>query len=73
MSMSKKDYVAIAETLRDVRAGYIETLPREAVDRVAIALSRKFKADNPLFDKDRFLHLVHQRQGGRGREVTNRG
>ena len=52
MSMTKKHYVAIAETLRDA------PIDSAARAHVALALIKVFQADNPSFDPTRFAAAV---------------
>jgi len=51
--MTRKDYVAIADALRNVKptASHVWELQWKS-DRVALA--NVFAADNPRFDRDRF-------------------
>lgn len=56
--MSKKDYRLIAEVIRnqynyDARGGNVSW--KLAVRNVAVAMSEKLQADNPRFDRDKFL------------------
>lgn len=56
--MTKKDYVAIAAVIRDVRTGPIaakNTAARLVLHRVALEVSAVCAADNDRFDEDRFL------------------
>lgn len=51
--MTRKDYVAIAQTISKVRA---EAFNKEdALDRLTDEMSRLLKADNPRFDRERFV------------------
>lgn len=60
-TMTKKDYEAIARTVRgSLEAISATELPhtasvREAIKHTAVDLSRIFAADNPRFDRARFL------------------
>ncbi len=58
--MTKKEYVAIAEVIRDVRKDYgnsgsTDAGAREALDTLTSNLADVFKADNTAFDRDRFV------------------
>lgn len=53
--MHKKDYEAIAEVFRDAfRFGYKGT-PNEVISDLARSMAIVLRADNPRFDRDRFL------------------
>lgn len=57
--MSRKDYEAMATALRVKMESYSDTdryvTAREAVRQVAGALADVFAADNPRFDRKRFM------------------
>ena len=61
--MSKKDYILIAETISaqletsSLEDGHPDASYNEglAIKRTAHALADAFAADNPRFDRDRFL------------------
>lgn len=56
--MTKKDYVAIAARIKDVREAYRVKNDGRALAgaaEVAISLSTIFAEDNPRFDRSRFL------------------
>lgn len=55
MSMSKKDYEAIAQAINGVRAA--DTTPERvwAIGSVCNALASVMSANNPSFDRARFL------------------
>lgn len=61
MSMSKKDYIAIASAIRSERSCWPkdESLGDEfayaALRSVTSRLAEVFAADNPRFDRNRFL------------------
>lgn len=65
--MSRKDYVAVAEVLRETLAtiredesnGLGENIePDAVVMNVAYGLARVYEADNPNFDRDRFINAA---------------
>jgi hypothetical protein len=65
MTTSKKDYEAVAEAVKEVRVRFTED-PRsaagpagEAVFQLTIRLADIFEADNPNFDRFRFLEATH--------------
>lgn len=62
MALSKKHYVAIANELRDLE------IPKTNKAKVAQALARVMRADNPRFDLDRFYSAV----GADPREAKSR-
>ena len=51
--MTRKDYIAIAETLRDLPQT-VRILP----EQIAYAISEAFERDNPRFDREHFLAVV---------------
>lgn len=59
--MTKKDYIAIAKCIADARANpehfYVSAEPQytRGVNSAAVALAVALKADNPRFDRERFL------------------
>jgi len=59
--MTRKDYILIADAIRDALAADIEfdiAMPeREAsgIHRAALRLSDRLEQDNPLFDREMFL------------------
>lgn len=62
MSMSKKDYVAIAERLKSVEPGFVSLHEGGAMTerkhgwRLAVhAVADACQRDNPRFDRQRFL------------------
>lgn len=59
--MSRKDYVAIAETLRyqlDAHLGQVEVNHANGVADAAKALATTFGNDNPNFDREKFLYAA---------------
>lgn len=52
--MTKKDYIAIAKILKEVR-GTNYKHPENMCDHVAYRLCDVFQADNSAFDRNRFL------------------
>ncbi len=54
MSMSRKDYVAIAAIFKE-RAASEDDTTRFAIRELAIALAYDFGSKNPLFDEVRFM------------------
>jgi hypothetical protein len=53
--MTKKDYIAIAAALKQTLR-YCETdYQRRGVQRASLTLADMLAADNPLFDRARFL------------------
>lgn len=55
MSMSKKDYVAVARIISNTRELCQAKEAREATTYIASDLAREFVKDNPRFDSDKFL------------------
>ena len=56
--MSKKDYIKIAEKIRQARYGDLVSDTKEyqhGIDRTVLALVEVLEADNSLFDEARFL------------------
>ena len=55
MAMSKKDYVAIAANIKEnyIAANSVDS--RDAIREVAFDLTKAFAADNPRFDRVKFL------------------
>jgi hypothetical protein len=54
--MSRKDYVAIAEAIREAKRETAETLGSSYVLRLAAEeIARALKRDNARFDRERFL------------------
>jgi len=54
MAMSRKHYVQLAQEIQDVRLqGWIE--PEQAITALAEQIADVLQADNPAFDRDRFL------------------
>jgi hypothetical protein len=56
--MSRKDYVLIASTISEERAiakGQFEEIGAAALASFAERLADKLAADNPRFDRDRFI------------------
>lgn len=59
--MTRKDYIVIAEALREAEEIARQTIGPEGVRAVTIAgdrLAQVLKADNPRFDRYRFLHAA---------------
>jgi hypothetical protein len=58
--MTKKDYILIAKALRESRL-YCETeSQRRGVQRAELTIARALKADNPRFDRERFLEACKE-------------
>lgn len=57
MSMSKKNYVAIAAIIQNARANTSpeDKVAREAITYIASDLARVFARDNSRFNSDKFL------------------
>lgn len=55
MAMSRKHYEQIAAEIAEARNLRIDTGERVAIDIVAARLANVFAADNPRFDRGRFL------------------
>jgi hypothetical protein len=53
--VTRKDYEAIASCIRGEREGWSQPEPRIAVSRIARHLAEIMAADNPRFDRKRFL------------------
>lgn len=62
MSMSKKDYVAIADVLNAIL--WMEDSCPLTMARVTAALSIVFEEDNPRFDEARFRAAALKQQDG---------
>lgn len=62
MSMSKKDYVVIAEVLRKMRDSAANPDEQGLVLATAYKLATEFAQDNALFDKARFIAAVKGKQ-----------
>lgn len=68
MSTSKKDYESIAAALRDpdliddvaTSVGVDPSVARRAVEVVASAVADVFEADNPRFDRARWLAAIRR-------------
>ena len=61
--MTRKDYVAIAEAIREEWAAWEEAGPNSDTGKwacadVAVKLCEVFAADNPRFDEERFLEAA---------------
>ena len=69
MSMSKKDFIALADTLRAVRASYAPNwnpnLFRACDDHVT-ALADFCQRQNPAFNRDRWLDYIAGKCGPSG-------
>jgi hypothetical protein len=50
--MTRKDYVLIAQTLAQFTGDSGDVIDR---DKMTLALAKVLQADNPRFDRDRFL------------------
>lgn len=56
--MTKKDYELIARVLNDTnkfQQDFIEVSARQVLDQVAANLATQLEAENPLFDRTKFL------------------
>jgi hypothetical protein len=63
MAMSKKHYTAIADVLNKWHAHYgPDNHETEVIDLIGTDLSEVFAADNPNFDRERFMAAVTQRR-----------
>lgn len=58
--MTKKDYILIADALREARDGTVfwSGAPDEVINLVANRIADKLQADNPRFDRKRFLEAT---------------
>jgi hypothetical protein len=56
--MSKKDYVAIADTVRELRNSSV--LGTDGWDRIIHKLVKVFQQDNPRFDSQRFWEYIER-------------
>lgn len=54
-NMTKKHFIAIAETIKWERDQTGSSAGREAIEAVAFALADEFKCFNSSFDKERFI------------------
>jgi hypothetical protein len=70
MTTSKKDYIAVAGAIKEVREKFTEDPHSsagpagEAVFQMTIRLADIFEADNPSFDRFRFLEATHAEEVG---------
>lgn len=59
MSMTKKDYELIANTIKSTLGTYGGTVSHNnckyAINDLALAIANELKLDNPKFDRDKFL------------------
>ena len=63
--MSKKDYILLAAALRDV----VEEVRRQGGFRRAVTvIEDALAADNPRFDREKFLEAVYGVQGDGGKK-----
>ena len=65
MPLSKKYYEEIAESLCDAHSIIPKRMGEDChlvLDQLTNALAQNFKADNPRFDKERFLKAVHAKK-----------
>ena len=56
--MTKKDYIVIAAAIRETRDQEFDHSAIEAIDRVAERIADKLQADNPRFNRQRFLEAT---------------
>jgi hypothetical protein len=67
MAMSKKDYVTVARILHKQLKGWSSDpanwVAAQAVEETAEELADSFAADNPRFDKVRFMNAVEEGMG----------
>lgn len=54
MSASKKDFEAVAASIRQVRGMYPDEVAQNALNAVVVYLCHDFAAMNPRFDAERF-------------------
>lgn len=54
--MTRKDYVMLANILRNVRGGMLGSI--ETVDTIVKNLAIELHADNPRFDPERFKSAI---------------
>lgn len=56
MAMTAKHFAALADVISEERANFPTDLSvQNALDNVTFGMAKVFKADNPRFDRDRFL------------------
>ena len=67
MSMSKKDYVAIADAINDVL--WQKNIDLVTISVVSIALAEVFLKDNPKFQHNTFIQACYAEQ----KEINNVG
>ena len=69
--MTKKDYIAIGRELREfpVNTGRTVLTPESAKILIAQRLANVFQADNPRFNRERFLNFVAGKCGPNGGKV----
>ena len=65
MSMSKKDYVAIADAINEVL--WQKDIDLVTISVVSIALAEVFLKDNPQFQHNTFIQACYARQ----KEINN--
>lgn len=71
--MSKKDYIALAESLRQARYNDSLSTTKEyqhGIDRTILALVEVLKADNPRFDYLLFMSAAQYGKLPRAEEVA---
>jgi hypothetical protein len=57
--MTKKDYIAIGQALKEARRMSAQTQDANyAIGNCIDTLSRVFEADNPKFDKSKFVKFI---------------
>lgn len=56
MAMSRKDYVAIATAIKRARLANTTRGHAAGIDDAAILIAAELQADNPRFDRSRFLN-----------------
>ena len=65
--MTKKDYIAIGNELREARALMVASdYDTDGIDKAIDCLVRVFRRDNPAFKEDRFRDFVAGRCGPNG-------
>ena len=54
--MTRKDYILIAEAIEPViSASHFDSARKDGARRVAVRVAAALSADNPRFDRERFL------------------
>lgn len=61
--MTKKDYIALGNMLREYRPKLANEATFALWDQIKIALCEVLAKDNPRFDAEKFHNFVYRREG----------